>query len=275
MNLKKIKFGIIGGGVMGEVLIKSLRQELKISGQNILVMDLHTVRRNSLTRKYQVKNTKEYNDIINNSKIIFLAVKPQQFKQVASQLTKRLSKDRIIISIMAGITLAGIKKRLSHQQVVRTMPNMAAQIGSGITLWMADKSVKQSDRKIIKDVITSFGMEIEVDSDKKIDALTLVTGCGPAYLLHLSGILEDFTKQQGIKSIQAKKIVTEMMAGALVLYLQSNKDTKDLINNMSSKGGVTEAVFDILSKKNKSEKIWQNAFKNALKRTSIISKKYE
>ncbi|MDP2684728.1 MAG: pyrroline-5-carboxylate reductase [bacterium] len=275
MNIKKIKIGIIGGGVMGEVMIKSFRQELKISGRNILVMDSNAIKLNKLSKKYKIKTTNNFSEMISSSKIIFLAIKPQQFNSVAKELSGQLSANQIIVSIMAGISLSGIKKKLAHKKVIRTMPNLAAQINSAVTLWLADKSISKADRLVIKNILSSFGYEMEVYSDNKIDSLTLVTGSGPAYLFYMAEILEKFTRQQGVSSTQAKKIVIEMISGAMVLYMQSSDDAEKLRKKVTSKGGVTEAMFDIIERKYQSNIIWTKAFENALRRSLLLKKKYE
>lgn len=226
-----IRVGFIGAGNMGKALIKAMQ-----SVSSIVVYD---------AMGCSLKDVKVVNsniDVVKSSEVIFLCVKPEDINSVLEEI-KDVVKDQIIVSIAAGITLTHLEKFLSGKKLVRVMPNTPSLVGemaAGYTL----SNVKGKDAKLVYDLLNEAGVAIEL-SEKDLDAVTGLSGSGPAFFAYLiQGFIEGGIKQ-GLSADVATKLVLQTALGTAKL-LQSGKDIDELIKQVTSKGGTTEAGRKVL-----------------------------
>lgn len=185
--------------------------------------------------------------------IIILAVKPQDASKVYPILLPYITPEKIILSIMAGIKIADIRKGLGATKIVRAMPNLPCQIGLGTTGYKVSKDLSDTDKEFIEKLLVTTGIAIEVNDEDKIDAITAVSGSGPAYVFYFMEAMIQASMQFGFNRKDATNLVTQTFEGSVSLFKENNLSCQEWIQKVSSKGGTTEAaisVFDQYDVKN-------------------------
>lgn len=233
-----MKIEFIGGGVMGEALLKSLLFKNVVKPGDILVHDISKQRLNYLSKTFKIKIINGNKAVAPDTDVIVLAIKPQDFSNFKNS-TAKFTVKQMVISIMAGVTLNSIQTKLHHNRIVRAMPNMPAQIGEGMTVWTASPDVTESQKKIAKTVLASCGAELYVNSEKYIDMATAVSGSGPAYIYMIIEALSDAGVHIGMPRTMAEKLVVETMIGAAKTIKQMEKHPAELKNMVTSPGGTS------------------------------------
>lgn len=233
-----MKISFIGGGTMGEALIKSLLAKGVASPQDITVSDISQKRHDILKKNYGVKTTASNPEAIDGAEIIVLAIKPQDMNTVLKELGK-LSAKQLVLSIAAGVTLETLSKGLSHNYLVRAMPNMPAQIGEGITVWTATPEVSQKQKELAKSILSAAGEEIYVNSEKYIDMATALSGSGPAYIFLIIEALTDAGVHIGLPRDTAEKLAIKTIIGSARAVQAMSKHPAELKNMVTSPGGTT------------------------------------
>lgn len=263
-NKRKITMGIFGFGNMGRAIFKLLKNSPRFkSSADFLVFDAKPVK--------GVKTVSSSEVLFGKSQIVFLCIKPLDFYKLNRFNVKRPAKT-ILISIMAGVKMANIKKIFPAVRLVRAMPNLALQAGQGVVGWHFDKSeFKPSEIKLLKQIFLLFGFSLILPGEKMIDALTAVAGSGPAYVFLFADVLIKSAKKLGFSQLVAEKIVMQTIIGSII-YARSlgRSNFTELIKMVKSPGGTTEAAFNSLSVKT-IYKEWQKAITRAYRRAQEIS----
>jgi len=233
-----MRVGFIGGGVMGESLIKSILTGGISSAGDITVSDVSRARRDFLSREYSIKTTASNIEAADNADIVVLAVKPQDLSKALSEL-KGLSSKQLVLSIVAGTTLKTIQQHLEHSCLIRSMPNMPAQIGEGITVRTATADVTEQQKVMARSVLAALGEEIYVDNEKYVDMATALSGSGPAYIFLIIEALIDAGVHIGLSRDIAEKLVIETTIGSARTVKVMGKHPATLRNMVTSPGGTT------------------------------------
>lgn len=249
--LSKTKLAFIGCGVMAESIIVRLLQEKLVSADQILASHPRTDRRNELSNKYAisvfernpsaVEAVKDYKD-----SIVILCVKPQKLGGVLNQLSSVVSRDQVILSIVAGATIDEISETLGSEKIVRAMPNTPSQIGRGITVWTCTDNVAESTMAKIKSLLTSLGRELYVENENMIDMATSLSATGPTYVFLVMEALIDAGVHLGFSRGVSKELVQEMMLGAVLFAIESDLHPAELRNMVTSPGGTSaDAIYQM------------------------------
>ncbi|HIE16850.1 MAG TPA: pyrroline-5-carboxylate reductase [Dehalococcoidia bacterium] len=228
----------IGGGVMGEAMVKSLLTKGKVKEGDIVVSDVSKSRRELLKEKYGVEVMDSNRAAAEKADIVVLAVKPQELGTVLADL-KGLSAQQLVLSIVAGATLGAICQGLSHSRVVRAMPNMPAQIGEGVTMWTAMDELDQKHKEMARLVLGALGDEIYVGNEKYIDMATALSGSGPAYVFLIIEALVDAGVHIGLPRDIAERLVVKTVLGSAWAVEVTGKHPAELRNMVTSPGGTT------------------------------------
>jgi len=237
---------IIGSGNMGTALVKGFLQQKLSKPKDIIVTDQSEEKLKSLQKMGVWTSTN--NQKILKSEILFFAVKPQSFPELSKEISGKIPKKTIVISIMAGVSISKMKKHLGHQRIVRSMPNTPAMVGEGVTGWFADKSITSSEKKNIQKILESTGMAIEVKKENLLNDFTCLSGSGPGFFFYVFEQWLKATKKLSIPNDQASKILAKTIQGSLKLLEVSEEKPEQLRANVTSKGGTTEAGLEILQK---------------------------
>ena len=259
------KIGFIGGGNMGAAIMAGLYKN-----HTLALTELDARKRSALKRKYKCQ-TLSLEDNFKTFKIMILAVKPQSFDAILSAIYPFVQKDHIIISIAAGITTQYIEKRLPKgTRVIRTMPNLPVQVGYGMTGISAGKFAKKIDLTKAKTIFEAVG-EVVIVPERQLDAVTAVSGSGPAYVFYFMESLMKSATQLGLSKDLSAQLVGETLLGSLMLVLEKGECPSDLRKAVTSKGGTTQAALSTLQKK-KFEHSIQSALQAAKRRAGELAK---
>lgn len=241
MTVRKISF--IGGGNMASALIGGLVQQ-GFAGAAIQVVDLSDAARARLQADFGVRAVAGIDDEVVNTDLLVLAVKPQQLQEVARTLVGRLG-NAVVVSIAAGIRSGDLVRWLGgYARVVRAMPNTPALIGAGITgMFAAPEAVTASERDAAERVMRAVGQVVWVADEAQMDAVTAVSGSGPAYVFHFIEALEAAGQSCGFTPEVARQLAIQTVLGAARLAAESDVGPDVLRERVTSKGGTTAAAL--------------------------------
>ena len=262
--------GFIGGGNMAEAIIKGIIASSQYSPDNILVSDIATDRLEFLKDAYAIQLTKDNNTLVDNTQVIVLSVKPQQFPDVLSEIKDNISDDKLIVSIAAGITTSKIENSLGDIPIVRVMPNTPALIGEGAAaLFANDKAKAKLDTALA--IFSSIGIAVVVEDEDLIDAVTALSGSGPAYFFLLMQEMIKTAKELGLSDDIAKDLVLQTAKGSALLAAESSDTPTELRKKVTSPGGTTQAAMEVFADMGFAELI-NAALKKARDRSIELSK---
>ena len=233
-----MKIGFIGGGMMGEAIIKSLLAKNVAKPDDITVSDVSQVRRETLKKKYRVNAVANNKEAVKGADLVVLAVKPQELGKVLGELKGSTSK-HLVLSIVAGATMETIQEGLGHSLLVRAMPNMPAQIAEGMTVWTAAADVNQKQKDMAQSILAAMGKEIYVSGEKYIDMATALSGSGPAYVFLIIEALVDAGVHIGMPRDMAEKLAVQTVLGSARAVEVMGKHPAELKNMVTSPGGTT------------------------------------
>jgi pyrroline-5-carboxylate reductase len=245
MEKKKIRIAFIGGGAMGEAIVKCLLTKKVAVPQDMVVSDISAVRRKLLSSEYGVSTLADNKRAVENADLIILAVKPQNLPQVMEEI-KGLALNQLVLSIVAGATLSSLCQGLNHSSVIRAMPNMPAQIGEGMTIWTATAETGQRQKKLAQTVLGALGKEIYMADEKYLGMATALSGSGPAYVFLFIEALVDAGVHIGLPRDTAQELVIQTILGSTRTVEKTGKHPADLRNMVTSPGGTTtEALLQL------------------------------
>ncbi len=240
-----MRIAFIGGGTMGEAMIKCLLAKAVVTPGDIVVSDVSGPRRELLSRECGVTTVADNRKAIEGCDIVVLAVKPQHLAQVMDELKNPLPQ-QTILSIVAGAGVSTLCRGLSHSSVVRAMPNMPAQIGEGMTVWTTTAEVTEEQKETAQSILSALGKEIYVPDEKYLDMATAVSGSGPAYVfLFIEGLI-DAGVHIGLPRNIAEELVIQTVLGSVQTVKKTSKHPAELRNMVTSPGGTTtEALLKL------------------------------
>ena len=194
--------------------------------------------------------------------VIILAVRPPVVAQVAEEIAPLINKKHIVISIATGVPLNFFEKKFPRgTKLARVMPNLPAQVGCGVSGWIS-KNLLATEKKTVRKILESFGEAVEMKKEDNMNAVTAVSGSGPAYVFAILESLEKQAVKMGIRRADAKLLALMTLAGSVAYAadaVKQNTDFKTLKNMVKTKGGTTEAAFKVLDKAG-----WQSTFEKAI-----------
>jgi pyrroline-5-carboxylate reductase len=247
----------IGGGNMATALIGGLLGK-GFSAAQISVVEINADNRARLQRDFAVRAVENIAEGVAGSQIIVFAVKPQQLRVVAQQLAPLLS-GQLLISIAAGILATDLARWTKSQSIVRTMPNTPALIQSGMTGLYALPAVSAAQRKQAQDILAAVGDTLWLHDEAMLDAVTAISGSGPAYVFYFIEALQQAAQQLGFNAEDARRLSLATFLGASKLAASSDEDTSVLRARVTSKNGTTERALQSLSANHVAEHIAQAA----------------
>jgi len=240
-----MKIAFIGGGAMGEAMVKCLLTKRVAAPQDMVASDISPLRRELLNKEYGVSTLADNRKTVTNANLIILVVKPQNLPQVMEEI-KGLALEQLVLSIVAGATLSSLCQGLNHSSVIRAMPNMPAQIGEGMTIWTATAETKQEQKKLAQIVLGALGKEIYVANEKYLSMATALSGSGPAYVFLFIEALIDAGVHIGLPRDMAQELVIQTILGSTRTVEKTGKHPADLRNMVTSPGGTTtEALLQL------------------------------
>ncbi len=249
--------GFLGSGNMAEALIKGVITAGVYKPENIFISDIRPDRIDFLAKNYGVQKADSNAALAGKVDILVLSVKPQNMTDALQSIKGTIKTDTLIISIAAGIKVANIAAVLGDMAIVRVMPNTPALIGEGASaLFANDKAKPMLERA--KSIFAAVGKAVVVDNEGLIDAVTAVSGSGPAYYFLLMEEMIKAAGELGLPETVAKDLVLQTAKGAALLAVEAdsrNESPAQLRKKVTSPGGTTEAALKVFAEGKISELI--------------------
>ena len=265
-----MKITIIGCGNMGLIYARAFLKYNIVSKENLLLAEKNELRKRELL-KLNIGQVCVVNDQrISESGIIILAVKPQDFGELSTDL-KHVLNNKIVISIMAGMKLQRIEEALDQKFIIRAMPNSPAELGMGMTAFTASKTLTMEQVRKAENLLGTTGRTVFFENENLLDAVTALSGSGPAYFFYIVKQMVEAGKQMGFDEATASMLVKQTMLGSFHLLNTAEKSLDELIKAVASKGGTTEAALSAFNDSKVGEGL-QKGIVNARDRARELSK---
>ena len=243
----------IGSGAMGGAIISALIRDQVTPIEHVRASDPNPQIHEQLTAAYPGIDLYHSNTTaVQGADVVVLAVKPQIFRKVIPEIRGQINSDALVISIMAGVRMDQMQSGLGHNNLIRSMPNTPAQVGAGITTWMANAAVTAEQELLARQILSGMGAQIQVHEERYLDMATAVAGSGPAYVFLFVEAMIDAAVKLGFTRPDAEKLVTHTVQGSVDFYLKGNPDgdlnITQFRNQVTSPGGTTAAALYELEK---------------------------
>jgi pyrroline-5-carboxylate reductase len=243
MHTKTI--GFIGGGNMATSLLSGLIAS-GYSPRQLWVSDINQESLNTLAANLAVNISTSNEDVIHNAEVVVLAVKPQILESVAKNISAILAKKQsLVISIAAGITQSSLSKWLGGElPIVRCMPNTPALVLTGATALHANDKVNTEQRDLAESILRSVGIALWVQEESQLNAVTAISGSGPAYYFLLMEAMEKVAIELGLEESTSRLLVLQTALGAAKIALESSESPEQLRLRVTSPGGTTQKAIE-------------------------------
>ncbi len=238
--------GFLGTGNMAEALIKGLINSGVVEAKQIHGSDPRKERCQEMTDRYAIHATTHNEDVVRHAEIVILSVKPQILPKVLDEIAPHLKPSALVISIAAGMPLGAIERRLpAGTRVVRTMPNTPALVGAGATAIAAGAHAKEADVEATQRIFDAVGMTVVID-ESQLDAVTGLSGSGPAYVFLIIEALSDAGVKMGLSRYNAQALAAQTLLGSAKLLIETHEHPGRLKDMVTSPGGTAIAGLHTL-----------------------------
>lgn len=239
----------IGGGNMASAMIGGLLKN-GWAAESIFVVDIDAAARDRLAGDFHVKAAPAIDALSATADCIVFAVKPQQVREAAQALYRFLGS-QLVLSIAAGIRLADLSRWLgNYRKIVRVMPNTPALERAGVSALCATSVVTADDRARAEKVMRAVGTTLWLDDERQMDAVTAISGSGPAYVFYFIESLAQAALELGFSAADAQRLALATFAGAVKLAQSSTEDAATLRARVTSRGGTTERAIAVMEQEN-------------------------
>ncbi|MFW3896499.1 pyrroline-5-carboxylate reductase [Pseudomonas putida] len=240
--MSKTRIAFIGAGNMAASLIGGLRAQ-GLEAAQIRASDPGAEQRAKIHAEHGIDLFESNADAIEGADVVVLSVKPQAMKAVCEALKPSLKPGQLVVSIAAGITCASMKKWLGAQPIVRCMPNTPALLRQGVSGLYATDEVSAEQRQQAEQLLSAVGIALWLDSEAQLDAVTAVSGSGPAYFFLLIEAMTAAGEKLGLSRETASKLTLQTALGAAHMAVSSDVDAAELRRRVTSPNGTTEAAI--------------------------------
>jgi len=245
--------GFIGGGNMAEAIIRGILDTGLLKPEQLLVTDKSGERRDYLGKAFPIRLVTSNVEVLDKADVLMFAVKPQNMADLMTELRDHVKRDVLFLSILAGTRSATIEGGLASPKcpkprVVRIMPNTPALIGMGMAGLSRGANATDDDMHIAESIFRSVGRVITID-EHQMDAMTALSGSGPAYLFYVIESLIEAGVEIGFSAEESEEIVLQMVSGSAELARRAGKPVEELRRQVTSPGGTTAAGIAVLEER--------------------------
>lgn len=245
----KEKIGVIGAGKIGSAIVRGVIRAGLVPRDQVMASDVSDALRQSIAKELGIKVTSDNGKLCDFANIVILAVKPQIVDSVVKEIAKKLAKTKLLISVAAGVPLSRIEAHLAPgARVARVMPNIPCVVGAGASCYAGGAHATATDLEKVGSILNSFGIALSLE-EKYLDAVTGLSGSGPAYVFLFIESLADGGVQVGLSREVALKLALQTVYGAARMALESAKHLGELRDEVTSPGGTTIAGLYALEQK--------------------------
>jgi pyrroline-5-carboxylate reductase len=240
-----MKLAFIGGGNMARALIGGVLKR-GFASDDISVVEIDAAARKQLSDQFRVVVREQPGGEVEQADVVLLAIKPQQMRS-AGEDVRALLHTQLIVTIAAGVRIADLSRWLGgYARIVRVMPNTPALVSAGVSALYADTTVSQQDRARAEDILAAVGSTLWLSAEEQMDAVTAVSGSGPAYVFYFMEALQEAACELGLSAEQARQLSLQTFAGAAQLACSSTEEPAVLRARVTSKGGTTERALSCM-----------------------------
>jgi pyrroline-5-carboxylate reductase len=264
------KIAIIGCGNMGLIYANSFLRYKIVTKDNLLLVEKNADRQHKLSAMNIGKVVTTDDRSIADCNIVILAVKPQDFKELSASLKGVLNPNGVILSIMAGTEISFIQAALGHKFIVRAMPNLPVEISMGMTAFSASAELPHDKIMLVENLLSTTGRTLYLKEEQQLNAVTALSGSGPAYFFYFMKHLVDAGVAMGLDEHVSSILAKQTMLGAFHLINNGQKTLDEYIVSVASKGGTTEAALKTFNDNHMGEVIIK-ALQNAESRAEELS----
>jgi len=243
MSLRDATIATVGSGVMAEAMIAGLLRSEAVAPDRIIASHPRSDRRSELISSYGIRTVEDNASAVEHADVVVLAIKPQMLVRVGREIRAAMTDGKLVISIIAGATTRALANVLGHSQIVRSMPNTPAQLGRGMTVWYATPEVTDIQREQARVLLSTLGVQLEVDDEKLVAMATAVSGTGPTYVFLVMEALIDAAVHLGFPRHMAHDLVVETLEGSTLFAKSSGMHPAQLRNMVTSPGGTSAAAL--------------------------------
>lgn len=255
-----MKVLVIGAGNMGLTYAEGMAASSYLNKRKLMVYDVSADKIISLKEMEMFDVYEKLEDALPKADVIFVAVKPFHADELFQRMKPMMSSEQIIVSLMAGVTIESIQQGLGVKKVVRTMPNLPAQVGKGVTSFTESEEVSRVELLMIRNLLDTTGASIHVKNQKFIDASTGISGSGPAYVFYFMNSMLEAALKMGFSENDSRVLVSQTFEGAVELFNQNDLSPTLWMDRVASKGGTTRAALDSMDDNNVKELIKEAAY---------------
>ncbi len=257
----QFEIGVIGAGNAAEGIVHGILRKSVLFDDRLVAADPSEVRRKLFAERFNIIVTEDNRHVVENSLIVILAVKPQVWREVAAGFADLVRPDHLIVSIMAGVSTRSIEDMFPEVQarVVRVMPNLPVHVGAGMAGVHAGRFARESDRLHAQRIFDAGGRSVVVQDETQMDAVTAVSGSGPAYFYFFVEALTEAGARMGLSRQQADLMAKHACYGAALMMLESGEPPADLRQKVTSPGGTTQAAMESFGESEVFERIIEGA----------------
>lgn len=248
-KVKMKNIGFLGAGAMTEAMIQGMITKEFIDPDRLFIMNRSNSQRLAeLEKKFCVRTLQDVETLLNYSDAIVLAMKPFDAIHALESMEPHLTDQHVIISVLAGITTSYIEESIQTETpIVRAMPNTSAAIGYSATAIARGKFANQEHLLFTRKLFETIGTVVQV-GEEKLNAITGLSGSGPAYFYYMVECMEKAAIQNGVDQVTARQLITQTIIGAAKMLSETNNQATHLRERVTSPGGTTEAGLTILEK---------------------------
>ncbi|AFU67200.1 pyrroline-5-carboxylate reductase ProC [Psychroflexus torquis ATCC 700755] len=255
-----MKVLVIGAGNMGLTYSEGMAKSPLLNRKNLMIHDVSEDLLKKLSEVSYYDTFDNLQDCVPNADVVFLAVKPYHSEELFERMKPMLDEQQIIVSLMAGVTIENIQNGLNVKKVVRTMPNLPAKVGKGVTSYTESKEVSRVELLMIRNLLDTTGQSIRVKNEDFINKSTGISGSGPAYIFYFMASMLDAAKKMGFSDHDSKILVSNTFEGAVHLFNESDLSPEKWMDRVASKGGTTRAALDSMDDNNVKQLIQDAAY---------------
>lgn len=226
---------------MGRAIVDSFLDSKNISKSKLTIIHPDSDKAKGLSEDYKCKRIEFSKVKLADNDILFIGLKPQKFLEISNQIATIVNSNTLIISIMAGLKTSLISKKLNLNSVVRLMPNLGVKVKKGVTGFYANQNVSNLEVDLVLSLLNKSGYVEQVKNESLLDAITAVSGSGPAFVAKFFNAYLEVSKSLGFSNESANNICFETFMGTLEYLKTTNLDPEKFIEKVKSKGGTTEA----------------------------------
>jgi len=240
------RIGFIGAGRMATALASGLLKSGFTTADNLMASDLYASARDQFTAATSATTSDSNRQLVEFAEIVVLAVKPQQLEAVLSEISPLVTANHLIISIAAGVTISTISSQLNQTpRVIRVMPNTPCLVGAGASAFALGTSATTDDATLVENLLTTVGLTFQV-AENLLDAVTGLSGSGPAYAFQMIEALSDGGVRMGLPRDISTKLAAQTLLGAAKMVLETGEHPGALKDAVTSPGGTTIAGIHML-----------------------------